>query len=197
MALTKILGGQIGFFGVKTLAVSDTYTVTTADVADCHKLMLHVDASSDEYTITLPAASVWEGQWIVPLVTSGDDSYHISVVLSDGSDIDGYDEQEVSGLSKKNECVYLYSDGSNVFTPTDNYESNGWQYSGGAISDARLKENIIPIGTFNGFAWYRYNFITDPSVERIGVLAQEVEKIMPEAVQMENGIRRVNYHMLV
>ncbi len=130
--MTKILGGQMGYFGIKTLNVSTTYTVTNDNVADCHTLMLHINAGS-EYTITLPAASVWEGQWIVPLVTSGDDSYEVSVVQSGGTEIDGYDGQEVNGLSLKHEIVWLYSDGSQILTPINNWESNGWFFSGGAL----------------------------------------------------------------
>ena len=64
------------------------------------------------------------------------------------------------------------------------------------ISDERLKENIEPIGEHKGFKWYSYNYIWSPK-KFIGVLAQEVEKILPEAVVTVNGIKAVRYGMIV
>ncbi len=67
-------------------------------------------------------------------------------------------------------------------------------------SDARLKKNIVPI---NGslekilrITGYNYLWIgkeQDPSMQA-GLLAQEVEKVMPELVRTDgNGIKSVNY----
>jgi hypothetical protein len=64
------------------------------------------------------------------------------------------------------------------------------------ISDERLKENIEPIGEHKGFKWYSYNYIWSPE-KFIGVLAQEVEKILPEAVVTVNGVKAVRYGMIV
>ena len=64
------------------------------------------------------------------------------------------------------------------------------------ISDERLKENIEPIGEHKGFKWYSYNYIWSPK-KFIGVLAQEVEKILPEAVITINGVKAVRYGMIV
>lgn len=63
-----------------------------------------------------------------------------------------------------------------------------------AFSDARIKENIKPVGRLdNGLSVYVFNFIGD-DVPQIGLLAQEVRKVHPEAVfEDEQGILRVDY----
>jgi hypothetical protein len=66
------------------------------------------------------------------------------------------------------------------------------------FSDERLKEGIVKVGQLpNGINLYKYNFIGHPLTE-LGVLAQEVQKIMPEAVkEHENGYLMVNYNMVL
>lgn len=65
-----------------------------------------------------------------------------------------------------------------------------------ALSDMRLKENIVPMGTENGYPIYKFNYINIPEKTYIGVLAQDVEKIKPEAVSESEGMKRVNYSLL-
>ena len=61
------------------------------------------------------------------------------------------------------------------------------------MSDARVKENIVPEGTkWKGLNVYTYNYIGD-STPRRGVMAQEVEGIYPHAVGEVHGIKYVNY----
>ena len=61
------------------------------------------------------------------------------------------------------------------------------------MSDARVKENIVPEGTkWKGLNVYTYNYIGD-STPRRGVMAQEVEGIYPDAVGEVHGIKYVNY----
>ena len=61
------------------------------------------------------------------------------------------------------------------------------------ISDARVKENIVPEGTkWKGLNVYTYNYIGD-STPRRGVMAQEVEGIYPDAVGEVRGIKYVDY----
>ena len=59
-------------------------------------------------------------------------------------------------------------------------------------SDVRLKENIKRIGKYKGHNLYSYNYI-DRVGNWIGVMAQEIEKVIPEAVQEINGMKHVNY----
>jgi hypothetical protein len=68
-------------------------------------------------------------------------------------------------------------------------------------SDERLKTNIEKIGSLeNGLNLYSYNYKDGydlPEGKQIGVMAQEVEAIIPEAVvEMDNGFKAVNYAML-
>lgn len=65
-------------------------------------------------------------------------------------------------------------------------------------SDRRLKENIAKVGELShDLGVYRYNFIGDDA-ERIGVMADEVEKVMPEAVvTRDDGMKMVNYGMVL
>lgn len=61
------------------------------------------------------------------------------------------------------------------------------------FSDERLKEFIEPVGElYDGTGIYRYHYKGDP-VPRIGVMAQEVEKVNPDAVIDIGGFKAVRY----
>ena len=60
------------------------------------------------------------------------------------------------------------------------------------ISDERLKENIEKVGSYKGLNVYEYNYLWSP-VKWVGFIAQEVEKIIPEAVLNVNGFKVVDY----
>ena len=65
------------------------------------------------------------------------------------------------------------------------------------MSDIRIKENITPDGTWNGFNVYTYNYkYNDPSHRSRGVMAQEVELTRPDAVVEIDGVKHVNYGVL-
>ena len=63
-----------------------------------------------------------------------------------------------------------------------------------AFSDEELKENLYPVGKlFNGLTVYLYNYKGD-NVPQIGLLAQEVAFMKPEAVFVdESGYLKINY----
>lgn len=67
----------------------------------------------------------------------------------------------------------------------------------GYFSDPRLKEDIREVGEMNGFKLFDFRFKSDP-LRRLcrGVMADQVQKIKPEAVGEENGFLTVNYEML-
>jgi hypothetical protein len=62
------------------------------------------------------------------------------------------------------------------------------------MSDVRLKSDIKRLGQLpSGIGIYSYRLLGRPEV---GVLAQEVETVLPEAVVEINGIKHVNYGVL-
>jgi hypothetical protein len=80
------------------------------------------------------------------------------------------------------------STGTNTGTSTTSQPINPWTTAAGlglgmfALSDARLKEDIEPIGLlFNGLPFYKYRFKGDDQLQT-GVMAQDVERVMPDAV---------------
>lgn len=70
---------------------------------------------------------------------------------------------------------------------------------GGFKSDIRVKENIERVGTHfrTQLPIYEFNYIHIPDKRYRGVMAQDVEKVFPDAVEtMHDGIKTVNYAML-
>jgi len=69
-----------------------------------------------------------------------------------------------------------------------------------AFSDARLKTVIYEVGMLdNGICVYVFRWRAGPKMGQIdiGVLAQEVQKAMPEAVREVDGFLQVNYQMVL
>jgi endosialidase-like protein len=66
-----------------------------------------------------------------------------------------------------------------------------------ASSDIRLKHDIALVGRLdNGLGLYHFSYIGSEKAY-VGVMAQEVEGVMPEAVEYDSdGYRRVHYDML-
>jgi len=64
------------------------------------------------------------------------------------------------------------------------------------LSDVRTKENIERIGTHDsGAGIYKYQYKGNPAPQ-IGVLAQEMEQVKPEAVEEVGGVKFVNFRMI-
>lgn len=62
------------------------------------------------------------------------------------------------------------------------------------ISDRRLKTDIHQIGeASNGLPLYVFRYINDPSMQHVGVMAQDVLGVNPDAVSEENGHYVVDY----
>jgi hypothetical protein len=85
---------------------------------------------------------------------------------------------------------------NNRLALTNSLIQGGAAVAAAAASDERLKENIVPVGKLdNGLTVYCYNFIGD-NVPQIGLIAQEVVKVKPEAVvEREDGYLAVNYKL--
>jgi hypothetical protein len=79
----------------------------------------------------------------------------------------------------------------------------GWLGLGGALggaailaSDRRVKTDIVRIGKMdNGLPLYSFKYKGKPGYN-IGVMAQDVEKVKPDAVIEINGVKHVNYGAL-
>ena len=64
------------------------------------------------------------------------------------------------------------------------------------LSDRRAKTDIAEIGkSYDGLPLYRFRYIGDPEL-RVGVMAQDVEQVRPEAVVEIDGLKHVNYEAL-
>lgn len=78
----------------------------------------------------------------------------------------------------------------------------GSRVGAAAFSDLRLKDNVKPIGERYGHDWYEWDWNERAKTELgltgkdQGVLAQDVAKVMPEAVGTSHGYLTVNYEML-
>jgi hypothetical protein len=68
---------------------------------------------------------------------------------------------------------------------------------GGRRSDARLKHDIVLLGRLeNGLGFYRFSYNGSSKIY-VGVLAQEVQQVMPQAVvRGADGYLRVYYEKL-
>jgi len=67
----------------------------------------------------------------------------------------------------------------------------------GMPSDKRLKCNVVKIADdVRGFGWYEYQYIWGGE-RQIGVMAQEVKEVVPEAVGMDFGFYAVDYERLM
>jgi len=74
------------------------------------------------------------------------------------------------------------------------YYGGGWGYRRWHWSDVNLKHDIVPVGHLaNGVGLYRFSY-NDSDKVYVGVLAQEVERVMPDAVRRApNGYLQVDY----
>jgi hypothetical protein len=62
----------------------------------------------------------------------------------------------------------------------------------GNLSDIRVKENITLVGNYKGLNVYDFNYKWGPERHR-GFMAQEVEKVNPDAVNEINGLKYIDY----
>ena len=64
------------------------------------------------------------------------------------------------------------------------------------FSDRRMKRNIKKLGEFvKGISWYAFRYIGGTK-KRIGFMADEVQKVLPQAVHDVNGMLAVDYGMV-
>lgn len=109
-----------------------------------------------------------------------------------------------SGSGYEN-AMNKYAVQSGVKSRQDQTASSGWAnigtLGGSAVkafmsSDRRLKENIRPVGKLhNGLTVYCFNYCGQ-ATPQIGLIAQEVQQVIPEAVMKnKDGYLMVNYEL--
>lgn len=105
--------------------------------------------------------------------------------------------------SKNNTMSSLFGLGGSFLSASGAAGGIGSLFAG--LSDARLKTNIELFGKENGFPIYKFNYdqthpyvrhINLPDKQFIGVMAQDIENMAPEAVSEVDGYKRVNYSMI-
>jgi len=88
-------------------------------------------------------------------------------------------QADPSGDNSYTSSSAIILDATNLYGPNSKPSSY-------TASDKSLKENIHPLKyslkDLGGVNIYEYNYLDEPSTRRIGVIAQEVMKIIPEAV---------------
>jgi len=97
-----------------SLAVSGATTITSANMADCDRLFVHVNAAGAgaNYNVTLPAVGDFTNKVISIVVTTASGSYDVSVKKSDGSAINDNASAAIAGLDTIYDYVDIYSDGT-------------------------------------------------------------------------------------
>ncbi|RYF85637.1 MAG: hypothetical protein EON98_06025, partial [Chitinophagaceae bacterium] len=101
----------------------------------------------------------------------------------------------ITTIASNGTYLSILSDGK-----TFNFNGTG----GSVSSDARLKQDILPLTNslaklmqLNGYS-YRFKTKASDEQKEIGVLAQEVKKVLPEAVYTDDkGMYSVSYNALV
>ncbi|RZI56202.1 MAG: hypothetical protein EOP14_05920, partial [Pseudomonas sp.] len=144
----------------------------------------------------------------VPLYFGTQNSTRISIAKGTNGGGVSMGTYAASILAPANGLIVSGNSGFGVSAPVEKLEVGGnvvataYLYS----SDRRLKKDILPIQTalnkvlqLNGVT---YNWIkplnADADREQMGVIAQEVEAVFPQAVTVSaDGTKRVNYPMLV
>jgi hypothetical protein len=103
----------------------------------------------------------------------------------------------------------IHASGQLIVDGNVTFNASGTVAGTWTVSDARLKKNIVPLtGSLAQITQLRgveYDFrngeipgIKLPTEHQIGFLAQEVEKIIPDAVRIgSNGYRAINYNFVV
>ena len=134
-------------------------------------------------------------------VFSGQD-YLGSQIGNIGSLANQYDALRVSGLSGQTGANFQdpYTLQQQIKAQNNSAKWGALGSLGGAViggllaSDARLKENIEPVGKLdNGLTVYLFNFKGEKK-KQIGLIAQEVTEVIPDAViEGEDGYLRVDY----
>lgn len=91
------------------------------------------------------------------------------------------DNSPIGNDNAYNDSSVIILDATNIYGPTS-------KPTGYTSSDKTLKENVKPLkyslAEINRLNVYEYSYQDEPDVRRIGVIAQELKKVIPEAVDI-------------
>lgn len=110
------------------------------------------------------------------------------ITYGGGIEYNGDNSPSTTGAGGDFITLYRVNNGVWEWTARNYYGSNDWEFRGTVTenSDIKLKENleVIPdaINKINTLSGYTYNMKVTPDERRTGVLAQEVQEVLPEAV---------------
>jgi hypothetical protein len=122
-----------------------------------------------------------------------------------GGDVRIYDDKNSSSILMYAGVPATSGANKAIFTVLSDGKIFSFNGTGGSVSsDARLKQDITPIDNsleklmqLNGYS-YRFKTKADDPQKELGVLAQEVKEVLPEAVYTDDkGMYSVSYNSLV
>lgn len=103
------------------------------------------------------------------------------------SDANNYSQMIIAETSLSN-VFDFYNDYSVIILDATNIYGPTSKPTGYTSSDKTLKENVKPLkyslAEINRLNVYEYSYQDEPDVRRIGVIAQELKKVIPEAVDI-------------
>lgn len=164
-----------------------------------------------------PGNSVWYVKRTGEMYCKNDASFYKKVDFADGGSVNFYGNVDFYKKVKShreldmmnNEIVgdgYDPRGGRNKAVWWNQVGSGSVKYWGDKASDKRLKENIAPttinaIDTINKLDMVEFDFIKDKKHEEVGLIAQEVEKIIPQAIsrnpENEDDFLHIDYTTFV
>lgn len=102
----------------------------------------------------------------------------------------------------KNSILRCFADNANVDVPNGNFSCTN-TITGGTVtatSDIRKKDGITPyVADLSSLKAYKYFFKNDEKkTNHVGLIAQEVEKVCPEAIsETQDGTKTLDYNAVV
>ncbi len=205
---TTASGDSSTAMGYTTTANGDNSTAmgsgTTAD-GDYSIAMGTNTTTSGNYSTAMGANTTASGDYSIAMGLRTTAQPYLSVVLGRWNISSGN-----TGAWIPSDPIFIIGNGTNGSTKSNAFEvlKNGTvKVSGTTVhsSDRRLKKNILPItGTLeklNQINGVNYEWISKnkPSGLKLGVIAQDVEKVYPELVSQDpiTGMKSVNYNGLI
>ena len=153
----------------------------------------------------LPDGKVGIGTYSPPSALAIDGGNGDALTILNGGDTRVYDDAGTSSAAFYTSAGSVQGSNKGVFTILSDGKVYSFTGTGGTVSsDERLKQDILPIDgslakimQLNGYS-YRYKTKAAAAEKEVGVLAQEVKRVLPEAVHIDdNGMYSVSYTALV